>query len=53
MKQGNTFKENIEFLIMMYEKELSRAEADKRTEEEKEMIDCYLIELRTIIQLSK
>jgi len=57
MKKGNTFKENIEFLIMMYKRELATIDKDiekgERSYEEKEMIECYLIELQTIIDLSK
>ena len=57
MKKGNTFKENIEFLIMMYKRELATIDKDiekgERSYEEKEMIECYLIELQAIIDLSK
>lgn len=53
MKKSNTIVENIEFLISIYERELARADKDNRTQEEIEMIECYLIELKTIIDLSK
>ena len=53
MKKTNTIEENIEFLISMYERELERSDKDNRTQEEIEMIESYLIELKTIIELSK
>lgn len=52
MKKENTMKENIEFLIKMYERELESA-AQNRTLEEMELIESYLTELKTIIELSK
>lgn len=50
MKKENTMKENIEFLIKMYEREL---ESQDHTLEEMELIESYLEELKTIIELSK
>ncbi len=63
MKRSNTIVENIEFLLSMYKRELSFIEKelekisdpDKREEKriEEEMIECYIDELETIIELSK
>ena len=55
MKKGASYKDNIEFLIMMYKRELSLIEQgkEKRTSEEQEMIETYIEELETIIELSK
>ena len=50
MKKENTMKENIEFLIKMYEREL---ENQDRTLEEMDLIESYLVELKTIIELSE
>lgn len=55
MKKGLTFKENIEFLIMMYQMELDQAEKGKQ-KISVELEDAYkniIIELETIIKLSK
>ena len=57
MKRSNTIIENIKFLISMYERELKTIDKDiekgERTQEEKEMIECYIVELQEIIYLSK
>jgi len=63
MKRSNTIVENIEFLLSMYKRELSYIEKElekisdpnKREEKriEEEMIECYIDELETIIELSK
>ena len=51
MKKGATFKENIEFLISMYKKDLEHEEAF--TMEELEMFENFIIELETILEFSK
>ena len=55
MKKGSTYKEDIEFLIMMYKREL---EMDKNNIQElpedlKEAYENIIIELETILELSK
>ena len=55
MKNGATFKENIEFLVTMYKREL---EMDKNNIQElpevlKEAYENIIIELETILKLSK
>lgn len=50
MKKGATFKENIEFLISMYKKDLEHAE--DYTEEEIEDFQNIIIELETILEFS-
>ena len=50
MKKGSSFKENIEFLIMMYKRELNQKDI---TWEEKEIYETFIIELETIIEFSK
>ena len=55
MERGATFKENIEFLIMMYKKELKLAEEEKQ-ELSLELENAYeniIIELEAILKLSK
>ena len=55
MKRENTIKENVEFLLSMYKRELEYA---KKHEEEYsyDIIECYensIIELQAILDLSK
>lgn len=50
MKKGATFKENIEFLISMYKRELEHK--DEYTEEEIEDFENIIIELETILEFS-
>lgn len=51
MKQTNTIQENINFLINAYKKQL---EIDfDLSENEKDLINSYIIELETILELSK
>jgi hypothetical protein len=51
MKNGATYKENINFLIMMYKRELEISK--DLTEELKEAYENIIIELETIEELSK
>ena len=51
MKKGASFKENIEFLISMYKKDLEHEE--EYTMEEIECFQNIIIELETILELSK
>lgn len=53
MKLGGTFKENIEFLINAYKRELENAEEDNREIYEVELIEAYIEELKALIELSK
>lgn len=55
MKNGATFKENIEFLISMYKRELKFAEEgkEKLSLELEEAYENIIIELETILKLSK
>lgn len=55
MKKGATFKENIEFLISMYKRELELAK-DGKEELDMELENAYeniIIELETILEFSK
>lgn len=51
MKKNATFKENIEFLISCYERELENSQ--DRSLYEIELIEAYIDELKTILELSK
>lgn len=51
MKNGATFKENIEFLISMYKRDLEHKE--EWTTEEMECFKNIIIELETILKFSK
>lgn len=51
MKQTNTIQENIKFLINAYKMQLEKD--FNLSIEEKELIECYIIELETILKLSK
>ena len=51
MKNGATFKENIEFLISMYKRDLEHEE--EWTMEEIECFKNIIIELETILDFSK
>lgn len=55
MKNGATFKENIEFLISMYKRELQLAEEGKQEldMELENAYECIIIELETILKFSK
>jgi hypothetical protein len=55
MKQGATFKENIEFLLSMYKRELELAKEGKEelSLELEEAYENIIIELETILQFSK
>lgn len=50
MKKGATFKENIEFLISMYKRDLEHEE--EYTMEEIEQFKNVIVELETILELS-
>lgn len=54
MKRENTIRQNVEFLLSMYKREYSSIDKDiqkgERTWEEKEMIECTIIELETILE---
>lgn len=55
MKRGASFKENIEFLISMYKRELELAKEGKEelSLELEEAYENIIIELETILQFSK
>ena len=55
MTKENTMKENIEFLLSMYKRELELAKEGKHelSLEQKEAYENIIIELETIIRLSK
>lgn len=55
MKKSNTVVENIEFLLSMYKRELELAKSGKYelSTELEEAYENIIIELETIIELSK
>ena len=53
MKKGATFKENIQFLINAYKRELEIAEKENREIYEIELMEAYIDELEFLIEISK
>ena len=56
MKRENTIKENVEFLLKMYKRELEYYTHKEKLNEEDhttiEMLECTIIELETILDFA-